>query len=116
MRFTRAGGGSLVLSDEVVATLGRYRQHGRSDPEAGGILLGRILASGEVVLVDRVTEPTSADRRSRTRFIRAREPTQSLIQRHGVPPGGPRSTWASGTLIPRTCRTRRLRICATGSA
>ena len=69
------------MSSSAVNLLNRHRQDDISDEEAGGVLLGRLILGGEDIIVDEATQPTSKDKRGRFRFLRARSPTQRLINR-----------------------------------
>lgn len=67
----------LVLSAEVLNILHRSMQRKQSDPESGGIILGKVTA--ENILVQRLSIPTELDRRSRTNFERHRLSAQIII-------------------------------------
>ena len=56
--------------------------------EAGGVLLGRLLVSVEDVVVDEVTVPGAHERRSRFRFFRAQQPTQTAVNHAWARSGG----------------------------
>ena len=56
--------GKIKLSAPVCDVLGKYRQIETEDHEASGLLIGRVLHNGSVV-VDEVTEPLPLDKRSR---------------------------------------------------
>lgn len=81
MRFQRRNGGVLEIGPEALATLGRFRQLGKSDPEAGGVLLGRLLVDGDSVVTDEVTTPSKEDTRTRFRFFRRRRCAQRRVDR-----------------------------------
>jgi len=79
MIFVGAGGLRLVLSKRPAEEMLRFRQLKDTDPEAGGVLLGRILCGNEDVIVDDVTEPTAQDRASRFNFFRNKKSTQLAV-------------------------------------
>ena len=59
----------ILIRDEVLETIQKFRQDGDRDNEAGGILLGMRKAGGHIELV-RATEPSEFDGRARYGFIR----------------------------------------------
>lgn len=79
MMFRRHNGGVVGLSSEALCVIRRHLQLHPHTPEAGGILLGRRIAFADDIVIDRVTEPASTDRRSRFRFVRARRPAQAIV-------------------------------------
>lgn len=78
MRFERRSGGVLEIGPEALTMLIRFRQIGNCDPEAGGILLGRLLIDNAVV-IDEVTTPSDEDTRTRFRFFRRRRCAQRRV-------------------------------------
>ena len=88
MIFERPGGGVLRIADHVLALVAPYRQHDRFAPEAGGVLLGRIVIERPDVTVETLTIPSPDDRRSRFAFFRARKPTQAAINAAWQASGG----------------------------
>jgi integrative and conjugative element protein (TIGR02256 family) len=73
MAFVIPRGQLLVLTEHAVSQLSRFAQHHFWQREAGGVLLGRhLLESGDMV-VDEVTMPQQADRRSRFAFFRSKQ-------------------------------------------
>lgn len=79
LRFRRPDGTTLLLGEGALATMLRYRQTKRRDPEAGGVLLGRHILDVPHVVVDEVTVPTKGDRRLLTFFRRGRDAHQRVI-------------------------------------
>lgn len=77
--FDRPNGGVLRIAADALAHFDAHRQHDRADPEAGGVLLGRIVVERPDAVVETVTIPSPHDRRSRFAFFRARRPTQAAI-------------------------------------
>jgi integrative and conjugative element protein (TIGR02256 family) len=79
LRFRRPGGATLVIDACALAAMLRYRQSGRRDPEAGGVLLGRHILDAPHIVVDEVTVPTKGDRRLWAFFRRGRDAHQRVI-------------------------------------
>jgi integrative and conjugative element protein (TIGR02256 family) len=69
----------VEFSESVLSHLLSYRQLDAVAPEAGGILLGRLIIGSEDIVVDQALGPSSEDRRRRCSFFRARRPAQSLV-------------------------------------
>lgn len=65
-------GQRLIIVDQAVEQLRFFAQCRWWQAEAGGVLLGRHLLDNHDVVVDEVTTPQSADRRSRFAFFRSR--------------------------------------------
>lgn len=55
------------------------RQLKTSDPESGGLLLGRLVHDSQNVVIDEVTFPVRRDKQSRFRFLRSRQPAQERV-------------------------------------
>ena len=72
--FKRPCGGTVALSDRVTTTFSEYAQLGESDPESGGILLGRLILESDDVVIDEATKPAPEDRSWRFYFWRANKP------------------------------------------
>lgn len=62
--FVLPNGHRVKVGGDALATINRYRQHGPSDHEASGLMIGRMLHSGSIV-IDEITEPGPTDKRSR---------------------------------------------------
>jgi integrative and conjugative element protein (TIGR02256 family) len=77
--FRRPNALRLEIGVTAWATMQAFIQHMPDAPEAGGVLLGRHLRDGSAIIVDAVTTPMVGDRRSRTRFSRARRRHQAAI-------------------------------------
>jgi integrative and conjugative element protein (TIGR02256 family) len=60
----------LSLSAEVLHILEKYIQRKLSDPESGGIILGKIIS--DTIQIQRLSIPTELDKRSRMNFERHR--------------------------------------------
>ena len=84
----RRKGGGLKISKPAVQQMIRYRQDQHHLTEAGGVLLGRHIVGGRDVVIDLVTTPLPEDRRSRTRFHRARRRHQAAIDKVWRESGG----------------------------
>lgn len=70
---------TLFIRPEAIAKMLKYRQDKSSSPEAGGILVGRILLENEHYIIDDVSEPMPTDKRSRFRFSRKTEGHQEYF-------------------------------------
>lgn len=81
MLFQRPNGGSVALTKKVVKDLTRFTQTRSSDPESGGILLGRELVDSSDIVIDKITEPTREDKRSRFSFFRTKKTAQKKVDR-----------------------------------
>jgi len=66
-----SNGRKLIILDNIVEKLNRYRQTKRGQNEAGGLLIGRHLLENEHLVVDQITEPSWWDKRFRTSFYRS---------------------------------------------
>lgn len=60
----------LKIEDGVLATMKRYVQNGPFRRESGGVLIGRELVEGGLVVVEHMTVPMPGDRRGRFSFDR----------------------------------------------
>jgi len=74
-----ANGLRLVLSETAREQMQQHRQLKHADPEAGGVMLGRILLDGADVIVDGITRPTTRDRASRFNFFRNKTSAQPAV-------------------------------------
>lgn len=77
----RPAGGRLKVSADALAVMLAHAQHAPTALEAGGVLLGRLIAGTADLVVDAVTPPMPGDRRSRTSFRRAARRHQEAIDR-----------------------------------
>ena len=71
----------VKLDDAPITRLLAHRQIAPEAPEAGGVLLGRRLAAGHVV-IDEVTEPIPTDGRTRFTFHRSAEHQGAIDDAH----------------------------------
>lgn len=71
---------SFKISEKVLSVLNQYRQVGRNDKEAGGVLLGRFIQNSNDVVVDLVTEPMERDERKKYFFKKCRDDHQRIVQ------------------------------------
>ncbi len=88
MIYERPKGGTFRFSDNASRLIYQYLQLGSEMPEAGGILLGRMFLDYADVIVDIVTVPGRGDAFGRFHFVRARQPTQTAIDRAWEVSGG----------------------------
>jgi integrative and conjugative element protein (TIGR02256 family) len=79
-RFDLGGGQILEFSQEVTTTLLRFRQRPDRN-EAGGILLGYVYSTGNV-LIDFVTTPNASDKAGPCSFNRSRSAAQEFVTHH----------------------------------
>lgn len=79
LEFLRPIGGTLRIGPKAVAKIDNQLQTRHDACEAGGVLLGRIIVERPDFIVDVVTGPTKEDKRTPTNFVRAEQPTQSII-------------------------------------
>ncbi len=69
-KYQLSNDGVLEIDRPALGAMLGYRQKGRSDLEAGGVLLGRFIHDTKNIVVDEVTKPFASDIRGRTRFKR----------------------------------------------
>lgn len=69
----------IEFSEVALSHLWAHRQFGEGTPEAGGILLGRLIKGSPDTVVDQALGPSAEDRRGRFSFFRARQPAQVLV-------------------------------------
>lgn len=77
--FVRVNGGCISFAPAAWATLMSFKQIGPRSPEAGGVLLGRIISNSNDVVIDEVTVPGPRDSRGRFWFKRAVETVQARV-------------------------------------
>lgn len=73
--------GKLKLDIEAITRMLNYRQKGREDTEAGGVLLGRFIKDSKEIIVDHVSVPMIGDKRTRYSFIRSKKMHQKIIDK-----------------------------------
>lgn len=73
----RLGPYVLVLHTQPQGILKKFSQFNRKDPEAGGILLGKII--NDEIHILKLSVPTSLDRASRTNFERSKVGAQIIL-------------------------------------
>jgi integrative and conjugative element protein (TIGR02256 family) len=79
MTFVRKTGGRVHLAGPAVEKLLVHRQLQDSSPEAGGVMLGRLILGTSDVIVDAVTGPFTEDKYSRVTFFRSRRRAQQVV-------------------------------------
>lgn len=75
--FLRPSGGRVVVKRSAAAAIRKYCK--RAEPEAGGVLLGRLIIDSSDIIIDEVTKPQPQDKRSWYQFWRSKEPHQKLV-------------------------------------
>ena len=80
LSFEISNGRRLIIFDNIVEKLNRYRQTKKGQNEAGGLLIGRHLLKNEHLVVDQITEPSWWDRRFRTSFYRSNSHNKILYK------------------------------------
>ena len=81
MRFARPNGGIVEFNKSAAELIGRYCQLHRTDAEAGGMLLGRLISESRDLVIDEITEPTKLDLKGRFYFIRRRRAAQRRVNK-----------------------------------
>ncbi len=79
MKFQRPNGGVLQLDATSVGTFTEFKQLTNGTPESGGILLGRLIANSNDIIIDRASMPDLKDRRFRFSFFRRKAPAQRIV-------------------------------------
>lgn len=69
--FDVDGFGRVRVSGKLIHELSSYKQNNSSQPESGGVLLGRHLNSNGALLIDGFTPPQASDRQGRCSFYRS---------------------------------------------
>ena len=59
----------------------KHRQTAPTTPEAGGILLGRLIIDSHDIVIDDVTVPSEHDRASRFWFFRSKRTANTIIRK-----------------------------------
>ncbi|BAZ18985.1 hypothetical protein NIES4071_108700 (plasmid) [Calothrix sp. NIES-4071] len=86
--LTKFDGGKLEISSHALSQMLAYVQNTRCKPEAGGVLIGRYIASSFDIIIDEVTVPMKGDRMQRYRFQRARKRHQQVLDQTWLSSGG----------------------------
>lgn len=63
--------GKLRISNELIKELQKFQQLKSNAKESGGLLIGKHLSSGGVMLVDEFTPPQQSDKQGRNSFYRS---------------------------------------------
>lgn len=82
------GLGKFKLPASVVTQLRQFAQVKRSQPEAGGLLLGRLVLGNVDAVVDEITTPQSMDYQSQFRFFRSAQGHQQILNERWQQSGG----------------------------
>lgn len=69
----------LKITKNVLTQLKSFRQLSHSDPESGGVLLGRYMLDCNDVVVDEITTPQSGDTSTRLSFNKQKKEHQWII-------------------------------------
>jgi integrative and conjugative element protein (TIGR02256 family) len=77
--FIKSDGGKLEISSHALSQMLAHVQDTRCKPEAGGVLIGRYIASSLDIIIDEVTVPMKGDRRRRFWFWRDRKRHQHAL-------------------------------------
>ncbi|MFT4850647.1 MAG: integrative and conjugative element protein (TIGR02256 family) [Sediminicola sp.] len=67
------GYGLIRMSGELLEKMFDFRQLIKQTPESGGVLIGKHLNSGGVLLIDQLTPPQKSDKQGRCEFYRSTE-------------------------------------------
>jgi integrative and conjugative element protein (TIGR02256 family) len=67
------GYGLIRISGELLEKLCDFRQLAKQTSESGGVLIGKHLNSGGVLLIDQLTPPQKSDKQGRCEFYRSTE-------------------------------------------
>lgn len=78
LTFQQRNGRVVEITSEALQTLILHRQRNSNDAEAGGVLIGRDLVSGDII-IDEALGPNPADFRARRRFSRDRRSAQEQV-------------------------------------
>lgn len=68
----------FTLNEVVIEKLNEFRQNNNSNPESGGLLLGRTDIHGNTKIMD-ITTPLEGDVQSRFRFLRKSKKHKDLL-------------------------------------
>lgn len=88
LTFPQPLGGVLKLDSAALATMLSHLQLDPRSPEAGGVLIGRLIADSQDVVVDSATPPQPCDARSRFRIDRVDPVHQHLVDAAFAASGG----------------------------
>jgi integrative and conjugative element protein (TIGR02256 family) len=71
-------GYTIVIGENVKIILQEFKQRGKDDPEAGGIVLASVSPDG-YIYIDKLSVPTRFDKGSRYSFVRDKETAQIIV-------------------------------------
>lgn len=84
----RKSSARLKIGESVLTRLRRFAQTSAGSLEAGGVLIGRRIDGSLDTIVDAITRPVAADRRTRTSFHRSARAHQRLVDDAWTKSGG----------------------------
>ncbi|MFP7494750.1 Mov34/MPN/PAD-1 family protein [Terribacillus saccharophilus] len=70
-KYRLPNGKKLIIKNQPLVVFEQYKQIRGTDPESGGILIGRILVENGNYILDTVTEPMYDDKQTRYSFFRS---------------------------------------------
>ena len=73
--------GRLIITKAALRTMTAHSQLADSQPESGGVLLGRHLIDSCDIVIDEVTTPQATDKRKRFSFFRSLSHNKKVKQR-----------------------------------
>lgn len=78
--FLLSNGGKIKIAAHAYDRIINFRQIESSQTEAGGVLLGRFIIDTKDIVIDEVSIPMIADKRSRFSFLRNAKSHQRIIE------------------------------------
>ncbi|MGN7890326.1 Mov34/MPN/PAD-1 family protein [Dyadobacter sp. 22481] len=76
--------GLLKFSSGILSRMVKFSQTSIAAPEAGGILLGRLISGNHDVVIDDITMPMLGDQQNRFGFSRSARPHQSILDQKWI--------------------------------
>ena len=73
--------GAMHQCSGSVKAFEKFAQRQVCSPEAGGILLGRMMEISSDLIIDEVTTPGTKDKQRRYSFFRSRRPAQQIVNK-----------------------------------
>lgn len=81
LTFALSNGGKLKITPEAFQRISEFIQIEPQHSEAGGVLLGRLIKDSKNIVIDRVSIPMVADKRTRFSFLRNAKIHQRIIDK-----------------------------------